>query len=130
MKDASNTIDLVHEFHLLFKRPIHWLPNTHNKETNKLRIRLLREEVTELKEALDAQDNVAVLDALTDIQYILDGSYLSLGFGGLKGLAFDLVHESNMRKLDENGQPIIRADGKIIKPKGWQPPNLGILFQE
>lgn len=118
------TLELVREFQLAFGRPIHDRPELHNQESNELRVRLLREEVTELEEALKCGTEVDVLDALTDIQYILDGSYLALGFHLYKEAAFREVHKSNMNKLGPDGQPVIRADGKILKPEGWQPPNL------
>lgn len=119
-----NSLDKVHEFHYRFNRPINDRPTVDVEEVNKLRVRLLREEVDELETALDKRDKVGVLDALTDIQYILDGSYWSFGMGHLKDRAFDIVHEANMAKLGLDGKPIIREDGKILKPEGWQPPQL------
>jgi predicted HAD superfamily Cof-like phosphohydrolase len=122
-----NTIEMVHQFHKAFERPIATNPDISNWNLNELRLRLLREEVNELEDAIENQDKVKVLDALTDIQYILDGTYLSFGMHNLKDIAFCLVHHSNMLKLGKDGKPIVREDGKILKPEGWQPPDLSAL---
>jgi predicted HAD superfamily Cof-like phosphohydrolase len=79
----------------------------------------------ELTEALKAKDPVGALDALTDLQYVLDGTYLSLGLASLKGKAFDEVHRSNMSKLGADGKPIYREDGKVLKGPDYSPPDLG-----
>ena len=102
--------------------------------TNKLRLNLLQEEVDELKEALANGDTVEALDALTDIQYVLDGAYLSLGLHKLKDAAFSEVQRSNMSKLGEDGKPIRREeDGKILKGPNYFAPDLKAVlktFQE
>lgn len=91
---------------------------------------LLREEVDELEEALNKRDTVGVLDALTDIQYVLDGAYLNLGFKDFKVKALLEVHRSNMSKLGVDGKPIYREDGKVLKGPHYSPPDLrGILSQ-
>ncbi len=123
------TLEHVAEFHRVFERPINDHPYIVDTHTNKLRVKLLREEVDELDEALTSGTEEDVLDALTDIQYILDGSYLSLGFWRIKDKAFKIVHEANMRKLGPNNLPMIREDGKILKPLGWVPPNLKLVIE-
>ena len=86
---------------------------------------LLSNNVGELKEALEAGDIVEVLDALTDIQYVLDGAYLSFGMQGLKTPAFEEVQRSNMSKLGADGKPIVRPeDGKILKGPDYSEPDL------
>jgi predicted HAD superfamily Cof-like phosphohydrolase len=87
-------------------------------------VRLIQEEVDELKEALAEGDPVGALDALTDLQYVLDGSFLSLGLHRWKDAAVAEVHRSNMSKLDAAGQPIMRADGKILKSENYTRPDL------
>lgn len=92
------------------------------------RVALLQEELNELTAAIAAGDEVEVLDALTDLQYVLDGAFLSLGFHKMKRLAFDEVHRSNLSKLGLDGRPVFREDGKVLKPDHWSPPRLkGIL---
>lgn len=130
MEKPINTLKLVKEWHSLFKVPIKNEPYISDPVINKLRLNLLREEVDELEEALDEQNIVEVLDALTDIQYILDGSYLSLGLHIAKYKAFIEVHRSNMSKADDAGLPIIREDGKILKSDNYEPPNLHPILAE
>lgn len=84
-----------------------------------LRAHLHMEELAELFEALAEPDLVAQLDALVDMQYVLDGSFLTLGFGAVKDEAFHRVHEANMLKVVPEG-PYER----IRKPEGWVPPEL------
>ena len=94
-----------------------------------MRIELLREELAELKEALDSGDTVGVLDALTDLQYVLDGADRSLGYHQLKDAAFAEVQRSNMSKLGPDGKPVIRPeDGKILKGPNYSPPDLAAVI--
>lgn len=68
------------------------------------------------------EDLPNVLQELSDIQYVLDGTYLSLGLHRYKNFAFLEVHNSNMSKLGEDGKPVRREDGKIMKgPNYWYP---------
>lgn len=89
-----------------------------------LRLQLLQEEVGELAEAFAEGDIVAVLDALTDIQYVLDGCYLACGLQGVKDAAFAEVQRSNMTKLDAQGNPVINAAGRVVKSDQYSPPKL------
>ena len=83
------------------------------------------EELDELKEALEQGDVVETLDALTDLQYVLDGAYLSFGLQDQKMAAFTEVHRSNMSKLGEDGKPIRReSDGKVLKGPDYFKPDL------
>lgn len=120
---------LVEHFHNCFGVACKPLPFIDNKEVNKLRVSLLKEEVGELESALKKRDPVAVLDALTDIQYVLDGAYLALGFHGMKDAATREVHRSNMSKLGADGKPIRREDGKILKGPNFTPPDLGKIIE-
>lgn len=120
----KTTIEQVKEFHEAFGVKNHAMPNINSSETNLLRISLIDEELRELSAALADGDKVGVLDALTDLQYVLDGAYLQLGYAHLKDAAFAEVHRSNMSKLGADGKPIRRADGKVLKGPGYTPPNL------
>lgn len=120
----SASIDLVREFHAAFGQADAGSPRIDNEKTNDLRISLLDEELDELAVALCARDPVAVLDALTDLQYVLDGAYLQLGFADVKDAALAEVHRSNMSKLGADGKPVHRADGKILKGPNYSPPDL------
>lgn len=122
--DDGTGTGLVKEFHKAFEQPIFDKPNLTDDKLNWLRLDLLEEETDELRVALENRDVVAVLDALTDLQYVLDGAYVSLGLHRWKDAAMREVHRSNMSKLGADGKPVKRADGKVLKGPGYSPPNL------
>ncbi len=130
MKMAKKTIDSVQEFHEAYGLPVLAKPAIADPQTIKLRINLLQEELDELREALEQGDIVETLDALTDLQYVLDGAYLSFGLHPLKQHAFDEVHRSNMSKLGADGKPIRRPeDGKVMKGPNYSPPDLKAVYE-
>lgn len=83
---------------------------------------LIEEEHKELKEALAANDDVEVLDALIDILVVTIGAIHSAGFDA-EG-AWKEVMSTNFAKIGEDGKVRKREDGKVLKPVGWTPPNL------
>lgn len=89
-----------------------------------IRLQLCQEELAELAEAMLERDIVACLDALTDMTYVTDGAYLTLGLGHYKLAALAEVHASNMSKLGEDGRPIISDAGRVVKGPNYQPPDL------
>ena len=89
---------------------------------NKLRFDLIKEELEELKEAMDNKDLIEVADALTDILYVTYGAGLAFGIDLDK--CFDEVQNSNMSKLDKNGKPIYNESGKVMKGPNYFKPNL------
>lgn len=119
---------LAREFHDAFTIPVASAPCLPVDRVD-LRLELLEEEVRELREAVTACDLVAVLDALTDIQYVLDGTYLEFGLHRLKAAALAEVHRSNMTKLGANGKPVLREDGKVLKGPNYSPPDLSRLIR-
>jgi len=125
--NEMSTLDMVREFHNAFGVHCATHPTIDNVTVNALRLSLLEEEVGELWQALNAGDKVATLDALTDIQYVLDGAYLALGFSHVKQEAFKEVHRSNMSKLGDDGHPVRRPDGKVLKGPHYTPPDLSTL---
>lgn len=117
----------VHEFHTVFGRPTNPLPTVDvAEELVHLRTDLLLEEVQEFVEASQARDLVGIADALADIAYIVYGTAVTYGID-LDPLISE-VHRSNMSKLDENGHPILRADGKVLKSSLYTPPSLGPIL--
>lgn len=82
-------------------------------EIKALRCALIEEEAAELREALDADDIVEVADTVADLLYVAYGAALT--FGIPVGAVFSEVHRSNMTKLADAGEPIMRADGKSVK---------------
>ena len=87
---------------------------------NKLRVNLINEELEELKIAIDSKNLVEVADALTDILYVTYGA--GHAFGINLDRCFEEVQQSNMSKLDDNGNPIYNDSGKVMKgPKYFKP---------
>tara|TARA_B100001540_G_scaffold39338_1_gene34900 strand:- start:171 stop:542 length:372 start_codon:yes stop_codon:yes gene_type:complete len=87
---------------------------------NELRVNLIKEELEELKIAIDSKNLVEVADALTDILYVTYGA--GHAFGINLDRCFDEVQQSNMSKLDHNGNPIYNDSGKVMKgPKYFKP---------
>lgn len=89
---------------------------------SELRYELIKEEVSELREALDQKDIVGVADALTDILYVTYGAGHAFGIDLDK--CFAEVQNSNMSKLGDDGKPIYRSDGKVLKGPNYFPPDL------
>ena len=89
---------------------------------NKLRIDLIKEELEELTEAMKNNDLLEVADALTDILYVTYGAGHAFGIDLDK--CFEEVQNSNMSKLDENGNPIYNESGKVMKGPNYFKPDL------
>lgn len=116
----KSTIEQVREFHQKFVVE----PGINPAKIAACRITLLQEELDELSDAIEQGDVLETLDALTDLQYVLDGTYIIFGLDELKDKAFEEVHRSNMSKLGGDGKPILREDGKILKGPNYFKPNL------
>jgi predicted HAD superfamily Cof-like phosphohydrolase len=121
MRHFSN-FNKVAEFHQVFGQPVKEEPTIPSKERVDLRLSLIEEELGELREAIEANDIVEIADALTDILYVTYGA--GLEFGVPLDVCFHEVHSSNMSKLGEDGNPIYREDGKIMKGPNYFPPDL------
>ena len=91
-------------------------------KTNNLRIDLIKEELEELTEAMQDENLLEVADALTDILYVTYGAGHAFGIDLDK--CFKEVQRSNMSKLGEDGKPIYRDDGKVMKGPNYSEPNL------
>lgn len=89
-----------------------------------LRYRLGKEELAEYLDACNNDDLVEITDALADQLYILLGTMVAHGMQGIIEDVFNEVHRSNMSKLGENGKPIYREDGKVLKGPNYSPPNI------
>lgn len=122
MKDK---IAAVQEFHTAFKlgyknEPIADLGDAKNK----LRFNLMKEENEEYFEAAQNNDLVEVADALGDMLYILCGTIIEHGMQHKIEEVFNEIQRSNMSKLGEDGQPIYREDGKVLKGPNYFKPNI------
>ena len=95
-------------------------PSFSSEKINNLRYDLIKEELEELKEALDKKDLIEVADALTDILYVTYGA--GHAFGINLNDCFEEVQQSNMSKLNNEGKPIYNDAGKVMKgPKYFKP---------
>ena len=97
-------------------------PSFSTNKINSLRYELIKEELDELKEAMDNKDLLEVADALTDILYVTYGAGHAFGIDLDK--CFEEVQNSNMSKLGENGEPIYNEAGKVMKGPNYFKPNL------
>jgi len=125
-------LKMMEEFHRAFGHPIGGDEGT-SLENIRLRSSLVKEEARELDmELWDAvQFNKITPNLLkegADLLYVLLGTFVSLGLGNELIEAFSRVHASNMSKLDENGKPIYRDDGKVMKGPNYKPPTLDDLI--
>ena len=128
MEDA---IRKVQQFHEAFGVAVADAPiGAVSAELRALRIKLLEEELEEYKLSSAAGDIVAVADALTDLAYVLFGTYVTHGLQDSADALFDEVHRSNMSKLDQDGRPIYREDGKVLKSAQFSEPDLGAVLAQ
>jgi len=93
-----------------------------NDKITSLRYELIKEELDELKEAIDKKDIKEVADALTDILYVTYGAGHAFGIDLDK--CFEEVQNSNMSKLGNDGKPIYNDKGKVMKGPNYFKPNL------
>ena len=105
------------EFQSAYNQPRSSKPRLLEPEEFYLRYRLGKEELVEYLEACNNDDLVEITDALADQLYILLGTMVAHGMGDIIEDVFDEVHRSNMSKLGEDGKPIYREDGKVLKGK-------------
>ena len=112
--------DKVGIFMKTFGQDVKNKPSLSTDKINELRLSLIEEELDELKEAMKNKDLLEVADALTDILYVTYGAGHAFGINLDK--CFDEVQNSNMSKLDDNGEPIYNEYGKVMKgPKYFKP---------
>jgi len=124
----KDTLSIVKEWHEAFDVPVVDAPSI-PKERAQMRLAILEEEVGELRAAVEVGDLIEVLDALCNIQYVLDGTFLEFGLHSLKQAAMEEVHASNMSKLGADGRPVLREDGKVLKGPDFRQPDLGRILK-
>jgi predicted HAD superfamily Cof-like phosphohydrolase len=112
----------VKTFMETFGQEVKTKPSLSADKTNKLRYDLIKEELEELKVAMESKDLLEVADALTDILYVTYGAGHAFGIDLDK--CFDEVQNSNMSKLGENGKPTYNDAGKVMKGPKYFKPNL------
>jgi predicted HAD superfamily Cof-like phosphohydrolase len=129
--------DTVAEFHRAFK---HAISVQDSDDLIVLRNKLIQEEYDELKDEMAAamvdiqtfgqistKTKARMLKEMADLQYVLSGLAVALGLP--LQTAFNRVHKSNMSKLGDDGKPVLRADGKILKGPNYIPPDLEDLVE-
>jgi predicted HAD superfamily Cof-like phosphohydrolase len=122
-RPCSEPLSAAIEFHRTFGLPQQSRPDARiGPELAALRIALLVEEVSELIAAVSESDVAGIADALADIVCVVYGTAVTYGID-LDAVARE-VHRSNMSKLDRNGEPLLRADGKVIKSDQYIPPDI------
>ena len=114
--------DKVKTFMETFGQEIKTKPSFSSEKVNNLRYELIKEELDELKEALDNKNFLEVADALTDILYVTYGAGHAFGIDLDK--CFDEVQNSNMSKLGEDSKPIYNESGKVMKGPNYFKPDL------
>jgi predicted HAD superfamily Cof-like phosphohydrolase len=114
----------VEEFHKAFGQDNGKWPRNLSADEFELRHRLMSEENDEYLDACDENSLVEIADALGDQLYILCGTILKHGMQHIIEEVFDEIQASNMSKLGEDGKPLLREDGKILKGPGFFKPDL------
>lgn len=141
------SLDNVKEFHETFNHPVATSPTLGNSELRELRAKLILEEAIETINALGCEVlhsfgrlhvhttqfekdlNLAdVAKELADLDYVTKGTYLALGIPA--NAVEDEVHRSNMSKVGEDGKPIYRDDGKVLKGPNYSPADIKAVLRE
>ena len=114
--------ECVRKFMETFGQEIKEKADFPNEKITTLRYELIKEELNELKDAIDKKDLKEVADALTDILYVTYGAGHAFGINLDK--CFNEVQNSNMSKLGLDGRPIFNDKGKVMKGPNYFKPNL------
>lgn len=115
-------VDCVTEFHKTYGQPIADTPGLLDNDRFKLRLELIEEELDEFVEAAVNYDLVGIADSLGDLLYVVIGAALEYGIP-IDDVVAE-IHRSNLSKLDENGKPLYREDGKVLKSSLFIAPDL------
>lgn len=127
----KNKIAAVTEFHSAFKLNMNSSPIANiGEDRNLLRFNLMQEENEEYLEAANNNDSVEVADALGDMLYILCGTIIEHGMQDKIEAVFNEIQRSNMSKLGEDGKPIYREDGKVLKGPNYFKPNISEILDK
>jgi len=126
----KNKIEAVKAFHAAFKIGHRETPKANlGTDKNTLRFNLMQEENEEYLEAANNGDLVEVADALGDMLYILCGTIIEHGMQHKIEDVFNEIQRSNMSKLGEDGEPIYREDGKVLKGPDYFKPNIKAILE-
>lgn len=150
--DSDPYAEMVTSFHHAMGLPVRHTPSVGTVEERVLGVRLLLEEVLEFAKACavrvelngfrikgtaelvirenegTAPNLVEMTHELGDVQVIVSGRAVQFGLPVLAAVREE-IHPANMRKLGPDGQPVRRADGKVVKPEGWVPANVARVVE-
>lgn len=130
IEQMKKQLNHVEKFHDTFGIPNEYAPKaTITNDLIDLRFKLMAEENEEYLEAAKNGDLVEVADALGDMMYILCGTILSHGMQHKIEEVFEEIQRSNMSKLGEDGKPIYREDGKVLKGPNYFKPNIAKIIE-
>lgn len=154
--EKIDSLNQVAEFHRTFNAPILDTPQIPSEERSALRVRLLQEELDELKQAIADGNIIEVADALCDLQYVLSGAVLEFGLGEKFVALFNEVQRSNMSKACDTEEQAIetmvhykatkgeeayyeksgdkynvhrKSDNKVLKNKYYSPADLKSIIE-
>jgi len=117
-----SNFEMVGDFMEAFGQEVLYMPSMPDTNLAALRLDLINEEVQELRDGLGKKSMLEIADTLTDILYVVYGA--GHAFGIDLDECFNEVHRSNMTKLGEDGRPLYREDGKVMKGPNYEDPNL------
>jgi predicted HAD superfamily Cof-like phosphohydrolase len=127
----EETIQAVEKFHDAFGIANNYEPTAALAEADVLlRYKLMREENEEYLEAAQKGDLIEIADALGDQLYILCGTLLKHGLQHKIAEVFQEIQRSNMSKLDKDGKPIYREDGKVLKSELYFKPDIASILNK
>jgi predicted HAD superfamily Cof-like phosphohydrolase len=124
---SKSNLDLTRELHQALGLPALDAPTLAPAARVWLRRRLLKEEVHEARCALLGPDLAAIARELADVLAVTYGA--ALEFGIPLDAVYREVHWSNMAKRQPDGSVLLREDGKVLKPPGWQPPDVAAVLR-
>ena len=127
----NKPIKAVTEFHNAFGLSVELKPKADlPSPITELRYNLMKEENEEYLEAVKSNDLIEIGDALGDMLYILCGTIISHGFQDKIEALFDEIQRSNMSKLGDDGKPIYREDGKVLKGPNYFKPDIKKILKK
>ena len=127
----KNKIESVQAFHTAFKLGFSETQRADlGANKNMLRYNLMKEENEEYLEAVNNKDLVEVADALGDMLYILCGTIIEHGLQHKIEAVFNEIQRSNMSKLNSDGEPIYREDGKVLKGPNYFKPDIASILED
>lgn len=129
-------INQLIEWHTKFEVPFRTEPcpfddSDENLDYLRLRARIMKEEVKEWETEAIYNSNIDKrAKELADILYTVFGTVIAEGLQDQIERVFDAVHESNMSKLGDDGKPVKRVDGKVLKGQNYKEPDLSFLINQ